>query len=260
MNELDKIQLCINADDFGYSDPISSGILEMIDKGLVSSTSIMVQHLNENQIIQLAKYNNISVGLHFNLASKHNFFTPFLNDPFTIAQQFYFNKLKVKELENELEAQYEYLKKVYHKPITHIDTHQHIHIIPQIAQLLTDFAKRNNIPYVRLGREFSPTFGIKKWLFNNSAKSLKNSLPIFGLNLMGKNFTSENIRMHFNFLKNKKITKALWIVHPGYCTSQSTFTDSYNKERENEMDVLKKLEEFILLHSQILPLNKIYGT
>ncbi len=240
MNTLSKIDLCINADDYGFSTPISDGILEMMKQGLVSSTSVMVQNADDARMKLLSEKENISVGLHFNLASTKNNFTPFLNSPFKIAQQFYFKKLKLSTLEKELEAQYNQLKRTYSRPITHIDTHQHIHIIPKVAGLLNEFAKQHNIPYVRLGREISPDGGIKKWLFNNSASSLKNELPVFGLNIMGENFTSEKLKKQFQFLHANNVTKALWIVHPGYETTSVDFADSYNKQRVNEMQVLSE--------------------
>jgi len=259
MNTKQKIQLCINADDFGFSTSISSGILEMIRQGLVSSTSVMIQNADAQQMKLLAEEKNISVGLHFNLASTKNYYTPFLNSPFKIAQQFYFKKLTLSNLEKELEAQYKQLSNLYNKKITHLDTHQHIHIIPKVASLLNEFAVQHHIDYVRLGTEVSPTSGIKKWLFNNSAKALKNSLPIFGLNLMDKQFTTDKIKTQFEFLHKQKTAKAMWIVHPGYETTQTNFVDSYNKQRENEMRVLNDLKEFIYLNAQVVPLNQIYG-
>ena len=260
MNSQDKIQLCINADDYGFSRDISDGILEMMQQGLVSSTSVMTQNADNAQMKLLSEQKNISVGLHFNLASNKNHFTPFLNSPFKIAQQLYLKKLTLSSLEQELESQYNQLLRTYSNKITHLDTHQHIHIIPKIAGLLSEFAKQHHIPYVRLGKELSPDGGIKKWLFNNSAVGLKNKLPIFGLNLMGENFTAEKLKTQFQFLKTHLVSKALWIVHPGYESTDSDFVDSYNKQRVNEMKVLTEMKDFIYLNAQIVPLNKIYGS
>ncbi len=258
MNSQDKIQLCINADDYGFSRSISEGILEMMQQGLVSSTSVMVQNADAEHMKLLSEKRDISVGLHFNLASTKNNFTPFLNSPFKIAQQLYFKKLKLSNLEKELESQYNQLLRTYNEKITHIDTHQHIHIIPQIAGLISEFAKHHRISYVRLGREISPNGGIKKWLFNNSAAGLKNKLPLFGLNLMGGNFTVEKIKNQFRFLKTHRVSKALWIMHPGYESTNADFVDSYNKQRVNEMHVLAELKDFIYLNARVMPLNNIY--
>lgn len=278
MDAPEKIQLCINADDFGFSKPISSGILEIMGQGLVSSTSVMVQEADSENMQQLSKQNTISVGLHFNLASKKNNFTPFLNSPYAIALQFYSGKLTLTQLEKELEDQYKQLRRTYSKEITHIDTHQHIHIIPKVAALLTEFAKQVKIPYVRSGKEVSPGMGIKKGLFNYSGSSvkklhsvahvkdsdsdstLKNPIPLFGLNLYGKKFTVENIKKQFQFLARHKISKAIWIVHPGYITPDLDFTDKYNKQRENEMRVLTELRDYIPIHAQVTPLNTLYAS
>ena len=229
----------------------------MIIQGLVTATSVMVQDADLAQIKLLEEQANVSVGLHFNMASHNNNATPFLNDPYKIAQQFYSGKLKLASIEKELEAQYIQLKHIYAKNITHVDTHQHIHIIPKIAGLLKEFAQHNNIPYARLGKELSPGGGIKKWLFNNTGKSFKNSLPLFGLNIMEENFNAEKIRKQFDFLKANNISKAIWMVHPGYETTDITFTDTYNKQRENDMLVLTQLKEFIYLNAEVVPLSNL---
>ena len=36
-----KLELCLNCDDFGLSPEIDKGILELIDLGLCKSTSVM---------------------------------------------------------------------------------------------------------------------------------------------------------------------------------------------------------------------------
>lgn len=254
-----KLSLCINADDYGFSPYISEGIIDMMKQGLVSSTSVMVQNVESKQMDLLAQQPNISVGLHFNFASNKNNFVPFLNNPFTIAKQFYLGKLKLAIVERELDSQYKELKKLYSGTITHLDTHQHIHIIPAFAGLLNDFAKQNNIQYVRLGKEASPTGGPKKWLFNNSAKNLKNQIPLFGLNIMGSEFNANKIKQQFNFLKERNVSKAIWIVHPGYESTNKDFIDSYNLQRQKEISVLIELKNFIYDSAEIVPITHFYG-
>ncbi|KKR55034.1 MAG: YdjC family protein [Parcubacteria group bacterium GW2011_GWA2_40_23] len=41
--------LIINADDFGYSDIFNAKILELIERGLVSSTTVMVNYITTEQ-------------------------------------------------------------------------------------------------------------------------------------------------------------------------------------------------------------------
>ena len=76
---------------------------------------------------------------------------------------------------------------------------------------------------------------------------------------MGKHFTIENIKNQFQFLKEYKISRAAWMVHPGYTSDHPNFFDPYNKQRENELRVLTRLSDFIFLNAEIVPLNKIYA-
>ena len=59
--------LIINADDFGYSYSINKGVIEAIENGIVTSTSIMVDAIAADEAKDLTKYPNLSIGLHFEL-------------------------------------------------------------------------------------------------------------------------------------------------------------------------------------------------
>ena len=59
--------LIINADDFGYSHSINKGIIEAIENGTVTSTSVMVDAIASDEAKDLTKYPDLSVGLHFEL-------------------------------------------------------------------------------------------------------------------------------------------------------------------------------------------------
>ena len=52
--------LIINADDFGYSEVFNEKILELIEEGFVSSTSVMVDWMDENQKKQIEKLIELS--------------------------------------------------------------------------------------------------------------------------------------------------------------------------------------------------------
>ncbi len=65
-------KLIISADDFGYSYYFNKMILELLEEGCVTSTSVMVDDVTKDQVEQveqlknLAKSLSISVGLHIN--------------------------------------------------------------------------------------------------------------------------------------------------------------------------------------------------
>lgn len=62
--------LIINADDFGYSKIFNTEILRLIKNGFISSTTVMINWINDEQdaqvkeLIELNQFHNLSVGLH----------------------------------------------------------------------------------------------------------------------------------------------------------------------------------------------------
>ena len=252
-----KIQLCINADDFGFAPEISKGILFLMEKGLLSSTSIMPMHCEKEEWKNISKQKDVSVGLHFSLTSGCNQLVENCKNQYSLARKVLSGKIKKADVYKELAFQYETLAGNFSGEITHIDTHQHIHILPAVAEAMKKLSAEKKISYVRLTKEISPGISIKKTLFNFSAGKNNQRVPVFGLNMMGKRFTKKNILSHFKFLKNKNIGKALWIVHPGYKSPVETFSDSYNIEREHEMKLFIEMQNEIREFADIVPLTAL---
>jgi predicted glycoside hydrolase/deacetylase ChbG (UPF0249 family) len=250
-----KLLLCINADDFGFSSNISAGILLLMEQGIVTSTSVMPLHCTSNDFEKLANTKNISVGLHFSLTSSCNHFINNIQSPYTLAQKVLIKQLTKEAIYKELLHQYLTLKKNFSGNISHIDTHQHIHILPIVKKIIQTFARENRIPFVRTTKEISPLMSMKKIIYNLS--NTDKSIPVFGLNLMGKNFSKENILKHLHYLRKKQIRKAIWIVHPGYVTNSKEFQDSYNTQREHELKILMDIKNDILKYADIVPLTHL---
>ena len=62
------MKLIINADDFGMSVGTTYGILSAMERGIVSSTTFMVNGLATELAASIAKRNGLNVGLHFNIS------------------------------------------------------------------------------------------------------------------------------------------------------------------------------------------------
>lgn len=127
--------LIINADDFGYSHSINKGIVEAHEKGIVTSTSVMVNAIASDEAKDLTKYPDLSVGLHFELK-------------------------EVVDVEAELEKQIEKFVALLGKMPDHIDTHKRHTTDEGIKDILEAYAKTNNIPVRNFNAKHIGSFGI----------------------------------------------------------------------------------------------------
>src|SRR5687768_10987641 len=106
--------LIINADDFGYTDGVNRGIIEAHQKGVVTSTSLMVDSRWSVEAAKLAKKcSRLSVGLHF-VAT---------NDEGPL-----FDLNNIQMVRDELDRQYQSFYDLTGQLPTHIDSHHHVHL------------------------------------------------------------------------------------------------------------------------------------
>ncbi len=153
--------LIINADDFGMSQEVNEGTEKGIKQGIITSVSIMVNMPYFKQAVQfLKKYPDISVGLHFNITEGPPLLLPrvaknLIREDNTF---FYWSQLiprvamhkkeMLKEIQAELSAQYKLLQSTG-LPITHIDSHHHVHLYPSIFHVVSKFVDKQKIHSLR---------------------------------------------------------------------------------------------------------------
>ncbi len=146
-------KIIVNADDFGLTKEISDRIIKIYKKGNLSSTSLMVNTPATDYAINLAKKNKgLGVGLHLNLTEGRSILGKstltnsqgFFLNKFQINSRVLLNKIKCSDIKDELEAQYNYLNNKG-LILTHIDSHQHIHMNPKIFKVIANFAKSKSL-------------------------------------------------------------------------------------------------------------------
>jgi len=153
-------KLIINADDFGMSKEVNEGTKKGIEEGIITSVSLMANMpYFEDAVRFLKKHPRVSVGLHFNLTEGKCLILPkhaknlireddsFYHWPQLISRVAK-KTIKPSEIEQELKKQYLTLKKTG-LPITHIDSHHHIHLYPSIFKIVSAFADKEKIQSLR---------------------------------------------------------------------------------------------------------------
>jgi predicted glycoside hydrolase/deacetylase ChbG (UPF0249 family) len=139
-----RIWLC--ADDYGISPGVNAGIRELILRGRINATSIMVAapYFNVDEAAALDRLNSgekrAALGLHVTLTAP---FTPLsanfaplrkgrflsLND---ILRGAVARRLRSELLINEITAQLRTFVHIFGRPPDFLDGHQHVHLFPQI--------------------------------------------------------------------------------------------------------------------------------
>ena len=159
-------KLIVNADDFGVHTLINRGIIKGHREGFITSTSIMPSADAFEEAVALAQDNpQLGIGIHLTLVGGVKSVLPkrkiaslldaegrFLPDYVAFAKRFYTGGVKKNELEAELRAQIE--KALASKlNITHIDSHQHTHVLPGINGLVRKLCSEYNIKRERIPKE-----------------------------------------------------------------------------------------------------------
>lgn len=158
--------LIINADDFGLHEYINAGIIKGFQEGCITSTSLMCSAPAFSNAVDLAKENSgLGIGIHLTLVGgvrpmlpsdripslldEKGLFTP---DYVLFVKRFMAGLVKKSEIKAELAAQIEC---ALHTglPITHVDSHQHLHVLPGIIDIVIELCNSYGIAKVRVPAE-----------------------------------------------------------------------------------------------------------
>ncbi|WP_210518862.1 carbohydrate deacetylase [Hymenobacter terricola] len=154
------LRLIINADDFGWDAPATAAILALAAQGALSSTTAMANLATEADLAALRGVTDrLSVGYHLNLISGHPVApaaaVPSLLGPdgqFRTAPQLWLRYLRGRvrpaELAVELAAQIGRLRD-HGLPLSHADSHQHLHLYPRLGPALIQMLGQLGIGRVR---------------------------------------------------------------------------------------------------------------
>ncbi|PSB29444.1 hopanoid biosynthesis-associated protein HpnK [Stenomitos frigidus] len=155
-------QLIVNGDDFGFSSGVNQAIIAAHERGVLTSTSLMVTGDAFEEAVALAKaHSTLAVGLHLVLACGRSVLSPtqiphlvdtqgsFSNQPEKAGLYYHFNAAARRELPLEIRAQLEKFRQTG-LPLSHVDGHVHVHVQPVVLHHLVRLAKEFNIRFMRL--------------------------------------------------------------------------------------------------------------
>jgi predicted glycoside hydrolase/deacetylase ChbG (UPF0249 family) len=142
--------LIVNADDFGLSEGVNRGIIAAHERGIVTSTSLMITQPAAEAAAEYAKSRpQLSVGLHVDLGE-------WARDPATGEWRAIYAVVDTRDreaVEGEVLSQVKRFRRILGRDPTHIDSHQHVHKDAPARDVVFRTAKALRIPM----RHFSRT-------------------------------------------------------------------------------------------------------
>jgi len=179
--------LIFNADDFGLTQTDVNRILFSLERGVIKSTTIVPNYVSERDLNRLNQ-KHVSSGLHINLVQGKPLSSAeslidsngvFLSKK-ALVRKLLMGRVDQKEIEQEIKMQFEFLldNKIV---ISHIDTHQNMHLFPQVLAEIVKVSEEFKIKKIRaLEAEyfwFRKTYSKSKLLIKNTViKCFNNEL------------------------------------------------------------------------------------
>ncbi len=150
------MKLIINADDFGLRQGIDLAVIELFEKNIVSSVSVMVNAENsEFALNYIKKEPTLGAGLHLDLDA-------FLyNEGFGTNQagcflvpDIFFDDVKTATIESEIVNQIDSFFRLSGRLPDHIDGHHNFHMFLPVLHLLVKIMNKYEIHAIRFDHEF----------------------------------------------------------------------------------------------------------
>ena len=179
------IKKIFNADDFGISKGVNAAIVKAYREGILNSASLMINQKYADEAVKLAKeMPELEIGLHVNLTNEYPAAPaqkiPLLVDEHGKLKNGFVNLLLLsflkprqlrQQAETEMRAQIvKYLATGL--PLQHLDSHRHVHMIPQIFKAMRKLQKEFEVPRIRVMNENALNTlkynKNKSWLFDGS--------------------------------------------------------------------------------------------
>lgn len=146
-------QLVVNADDFGFTPDVNSGIVEAHRRGILTATTLMANGDAFDDAVRLARETpSLDVGCHLVLIGGRSltFGKPL---PATVAELLRALARREIPVYEELAAQTRRILAAGIRP-THVDTHKHTHLAPPVLDAVARISRHFAIPWVRSPFDF----------------------------------------------------------------------------------------------------------
>jgi hopanoid biosynthesis associated protein HpnK len=158
-------RLIVNADDFGLTARVNQGVLEAHSRGILTSASIMPVGRAFDHAAQLARAaSSLDVGIHLTLVEERPLLPGheipslvgpdgrFLRHADRFVLRYLAGRIELGDVRRELAEQ---CRKVLGAGLSpsHLDTHQHLHLLPAVLDIVIELGHELGIPAIRRAHE-----------------------------------------------------------------------------------------------------------
>lgn len=221
--------LIVNADDFGLTAGVSRGILEAGARGILTSTTVLVNRAIDRQLVAALEASGLGVGLHLNLTLGAPISDPkrvaslvdgegrLVRDAREVAARAVKDEARI-ELGNQIDA----FRSLFGRLPTHLDSHHHVGRHQPILDLVLDFARAVKVP-VRS----------QDAVVRAAARRLKVRTPDHFVGESGPEpcWSAERVLEELRALPGG-VTE--FMTHPGYFDEDLAYS-RYGRQRETEL-------------------------
>jgi predicted glycoside hydrolase/deacetylase ChbG (UPF0249 family) len=242
--------LVVTADDLGIDARRDAGIFEALDAGAVTQASLLVRGRSAREAAARARSH--AIGLHLDLtetdacAPKDELATLLDADGKKLGKHGLreaASRVDLAHVAREAEAQIAAFAELMGRPPTHVDGHQHVHVVPRFVETLAKVFRRAGVRTVRIPEQTmsadAPEF--YKTVTEHAAAAraiyarhgIASTDSFVGLDLMGD--ASDGGRLRDAVVAARGAVEVM--THPGYIGSG---WDDFNESRarEHELAVL----------------------
>jgi predicted glycoside hydrolase/deacetylase ChbG (UPF0249 family) len=231
-------RLIVNADDYGRTAGINAGVLEAHRDGIVTSATVMVLEPAAEEGIRsaLATAPRLGLGLHVVLTGGGPPASPPEALPalapggrFARNADAMPRRLPPEEIAREIEAQIARFESIAGRLPSHLDSHHHSALHPDVEPVFAEAARRRGLP-VRASdgaaRERLRAAGLR-------------TPDAFLDRFFGAGATAENLR---EILETLPEGTSELMCHPGHSDEALARGSTYARERERETEILRAPE------------------
>lgn len=267
-------KLIVNADDFGLHPSVNQAIIKGYTEGIITSTSIMPTGKFFHEAVNLGLNTpNLGIGIHLTLVAEkpclpiasikslvdneEKFYANYID----FIKKYFMGKIVKDEVYKELEAQIKIVRETG-LSITHIDSHQHLHVLPGVIDIVIALAQKYSIGAIRIPAEKYLFCGgyhagakriVGKYGLTYLANCAKTKVKKYGLKtpdyffgmLAGGNMSKLYLD---NMIKALPIGVSEIMIHPGLDSTILQKEFGWNYHWENELQATLHQDTKQLIH------------